>query len=77
VKLAGRVKVRGRVQQSPVPISFTTERLDYNLVTQELANDAAFELQWGASQFSGHGLKANIKQGTVSVESDTNGKIAP
>jgi LPS export ABC transporter protein LptC len=77
VKLAGRVRVRGRVPQSPAPISFTTEKLDYNLVTQELANDAAFELQWGASQFSGRGLKANIKQGTVSVESGTNGKIVP
>lgn len=77
VKLAGRVKVRGRVQQSPVPISFTTEKLDYNLVTQELANDTAFELQWGGSQFSGRGLKANIKQGDVAVESQANGKIVP
>jgi LPS export ABC transporter protein LptC len=77
VKLAGRVRVRGRVPQSPAPISFTTEKLDYNLVTQELANDAAFELQWGGSQFSGRGLKANIKQGDVAVESQANGKIVP
>ena len=77
VKLAGRVQVRGRVPQSPAPISFRTEKLDYNLVSQELANDTAFELQWGGSQFTGRGLKANIKQGTVSVESDTNGKIVP
>lgn len=77
VRLAGRVQVRGRVPQSPAAIGFRTEKLDYNLVTQELANDTAFELQWGGSQFSGRGLKANIKQGTVSVESDTHGKIVP
>ena len=77
VKLAGRVQVRGRVPESPAPIRFQTEKLDYNLITQELANTTAFELHWGDSQFSGRGLKANIKQGTVSVESDTNGKIVP
>ena len=63
--------------ESPAPIRFQTEKLDYNLITQELANTTAFELHWGDSQFSGRGLKTNIKQGTVSVESDTNGKIVP
>lgn len=77
VKLSGRVLVQGRVPQSPAPIRFQSEKLDYNLKTQDLSSEAAFELHWGGSQFSGHGLKANIKQGTVSVESDTNGKIVP
>ncbi|MBK6673496.1 MAG: LPS export ABC transporter periplasmic protein LptC [Proteobacteria bacterium] len=77
VKLAGDVQVRGRVPQSPAPIRFQAEQLDYNLRTQELSSDAAFELHWGGSQFSGRGLQANIKQGTVSVESGTNGKIVP
>jgi LPS export ABC transporter protein LptC len=77
VKLAGRVKVQGRVPQSPAPILFQAEKLDYNLRTQDLASAAPFELQWGGSQFSGRGLKANIKLGTVSVESDTHGKIVP
>jgi LPS export ABC transporter protein LptC len=75
VKLAGRVQVQGRVPQSPAPIRFQTEKLDYNLKTQDLVSDVAFEFKWGGSQFSGRGLKANIKQGTVSVESKTNGKI--
>jgi LPS export ABC transporter protein LptC len=77
VKLAGRVLVQGRVPQSPAPIRFQSEKLDYNLSTQELASDAEFQLHWGGSQFSGRGLRANIKLGTVSVESDTNGKIVP
>jgi LPS export ABC transporter protein LptC len=77
VKLMGRVQVQGRVAQSPAPIRFEAEKLDYNLTTQELSSDDAFELHWGGSQFGGRGLKANIKLGTVSVESDTNGKIVP
>lgn len=77
VKLAGQVLVQGRVPQSPTPIRFQTEKLDYNLKTQALANDVPFELHWGGSQFSGRGLRANIKQGDVAVESQTNGKIVP
>lgn len=77
VALKGRVRVEGRVPQSTAPIRFQAEKLDYNLKTQELASDAPFEFHWGGSQFTGRGLKANIKQGTVSVESPTHGKIAP
>jgi len=77
VALKGRVRVEGRVPQSAAPIRFQAEKLDYNLKTQELASDAQFEFHWGGSQFSGQGLKANIKQGTVSVESQTHGKIVP
>jgi LPS export ABC transporter protein LptC len=75
VKLAGSVKVQGQVPQSPAPIRFQSEKLDYNLRTQDLVSDADFEFLWGGSRFTGRGLKANIKQGTVSVESQTHGKI--
>lgn len=77
VKLAGNVQVVGQVPQSTAPIRFRSEQLDYNLKTQDLASRTAFELDWGGSQFSGRGLRANIKQGTVSVESTTHGKIVP
>jgi LPS export ABC transporter protein LptC len=77
VKLHGNVQVQGHVPLSSAPISFQSEKLDYNLKTQELRSDTTFEFQWGASQFSGRGLRANIKQGTVAVESDTHGKIVP
>lgn len=77
VKLIGRVLVQGRVAQSPAPIRFQSEKLDYNLKTQDVASDAPFEMHWGGNQFTGRGLKANIKLGTVSVESSTNGKIVP
>lgn len=77
VKLSGNVLVKGRVPQSPAPVRFQTEKLDYNLMTQELANDTAFELHWGGNRFNGRGLEANIKLGTVTVESDTHGKIVP
>jgi LPS export ABC transporter protein LptC len=77
VRLAGSVLVSGRVPQSPAPIRFQTEKLDYNLKTQSLSNDTPFELHWGASRFSGRGLRANIKQGDLTVESQTNGKIVP
>lgn len=77
VKLAGQVLVQGRAPQSPAPIRFQTEKLDYNLKTQALANEVPFELHWGGSRFSGRGLRANIKQGDVAVESQTNGKIVP
>jgi LPS export ABC transporter protein LptC len=69
VKLAGHVLVQGRVAQSPAPIPFQSEKLDYNLAVLRRAH--------AVGQFTGRGLKANIKLGTVSVESSTNGKIVP
>jgi LPS export ABC transporter protein LptC len=70
VELQGAVRVSGRLQDSPVPATFATERMDYNLKTQDISTAAPVELHSGGLRMSSDtGLRANIKQGTVELES--------
>ena len=74
----GQVRVSGRPEESATIATFATERMDYNLKTQDVTSDAPVELRWGANRMSGeYGLRANIKQGTWELESEVNGQIAP
>jgi LPS export ABC transporter protein LptC len=77
VGLRGNVVVRGRPPQSPGPVTFTAQSMDYNLETQDLHIPGAFRFDWAGNRMSGSGLRANIKQGDYSVESSANGQIAP
>jgi LPS export ABC transporter protein LptC len=78
VALKGHVLVRGRPSPKAGPLTFATNSVEYNLKTQDLRGKGPFRVDWQGSRFSGEGLKANIKQGTIdSVESSTNGQILP
>ena len=78
VELHGQVRVSGRPQDSPTIATFSTERMDYNLKTQDVTTDAPVELQMGGSRLAGdHGVRANIKQGTVELPSTVHGQFTP
>jgi LPS export ABC transporter protein LptC len=77
VSLRGKVMVSGRPAESSIISTLTTERLDYNLQNQDLRTDAPWLFRWGRNQMQGSGLRANIKQGTLTVESRIHGKFAP
>jgi LPS export ABC transporter protein LptC len=78
VALKGNVVVRGRPSPAAAPMTFNADSLDYNLKSQIVTTPGPFRFDWQGSRFSGRGLTANIKQGTIdSVESDTNGQILP
>jgi len=70
VELQGAVRVSGRLQDSPSVATFSTERMDYNLKTQDISTAAPVELHGGGVRLSSDtGLHANIKEGTVELES--------
>jgi LPS export ABC transporter protein LptC len=79
VALNGNVIVKGRLKPSGAVVTFASDSFDYNLKSQELRNKGPFRFDWpGRGLFTGSGLKANIKQGTIdSVESEANGQILP
>jgi LPS export ABC transporter protein LptC len=78
VALKGNVIVRGRPSPTAAPMTFNADDLDYNLKSQVVTTPGPFRFTWQGSRFSGTGLKANIKQGTIdSVESGTDGQILP
>lgn len=78
VALQGQVQVRGRPEGADGVATFSTERLEYNIATQDITTDAPVELQSPGLRLSGNsGLRANIKQGTVELESQVHGQIVP
>jgi len=78
VELHGGVRATGRPEESPVIATYSTERMDYNLKTQDITTDAPVELLWGGNKVTSQsGLRANIKQGTWELESEVHGHIVP
>jgi LPS export ABC transporter protein LptC len=76
VTLLGDVLVRGRPAGASQEAQFRTERLNYDLGTQDVSSDAEVEMTWGRNKLRGQQLKANIKQGTVAIESKVHGLLA-
>jgi LPS export ABC transporter protein LptC len=77
VALQGNVLLRGHTTPGSAEMLVSTSRLSYNLDSQELRNDVPVRLQWGKNELSGGNLRANIKQGTVALESEVNGHLSP
>jgi LPS export ABC transporter protein LptC len=70
VELQGGVRVSGRLHDSTSVATFSTERMDYNLKTQDIFTAAPVELRSGGVHLNSEsGLRANIKQSTVELES--------
>jgi LPS export ABC transporter protein LptC len=74
--LAGNVLARGTPAGSTRGSQLRTDRLRYDLATQDLGTDAAVEFVWGRNRLQGRGLRANIKQGSVAIESQVHGQLS-
>ncbi|MEO6186300.1 MAG: LPS export ABC transporter periplasmic protein LptC [Steroidobacteraceae bacterium] len=77
VSLQGKVRAQGRLEEAQAPVSLVTEQLDYNLTAQSLASDQAVQMTWAGGTIRGRKLRANIKSGDVSLESEVHGTLAP
>jgi LPS export ABC transporter protein LptC len=74
--LDGNVLARGTPTGSTRESQLRTDRLRYDLATQDLDSDAAVEFVWGRNLLQGRGLRANIKHGTVAIESQVHGRLS-
>jgi LPS export ABC transporter protein LptC len=75
LQLRGDVVASGIAQASRVPLTLSSESLDYDTVTTQLRTPALVRLRLGAHDLEGRGLNANIKLGTVELESQVHGRI--
>lgn len=76
LQLRGDVRVTGLLPDASAPVTMTTASLDYHLQTQELRSDDIVDMRMGAMQLQGQGLQANIRLGTLELESQVHGLIA-
>ncbi len=77
ITLQGKVQARGRPQNSQAMVALETEQLPYALKTQDVSTRKPVDVTWGSSSFHLDDVRMNIKRGTLSVESQSNGTFAP
>lgn len=73
VQLNGNVRVTGPPQGGVEPLSLTSETLRINTPTEFIETDAPVKLRWSGHELDAVGMRADLKAGTLSLESDVNG----
>jgi LPS export ABC transporter protein LptC len=77
VQLNGNVRVTGPSQAGVEPLSLTTETLRINTPTEFIETDAPVKLRWSGQELDAVGMRADLKAGTLRLESDVNGHFFP
>ncbi|MEO8309166.1 MAG: LPS export ABC transporter periplasmic protein LptC [Pseudomonadota bacterium] len=76
LKLRGAVRVTGRPPAASGPVEIATESLDYDTQTQEITTPEIVDMHMGQQHLQGLGLQANIRLGTLRLETQVHGSIA-
>jgi LPS export ABC transporter protein LptC len=77
VELNGNVRVTGPAPGSGEPLSLTTETMSINTPTEFIETRAAVKLRWSGHELTARGMQADLKAGTLRLESDVNGHFLP
>jgi LPS export ABC transporter protein LptC len=75
--LQGNVVAVATSQKSADPLVLRSPELDYDTRKQTVSTKSPVQFRWGSQQMSALGMQANIKLGTVELESQVNGRITP
>lgn len=76
VQLDGNVRVTGTAPDSGVPLSFTTSELRINTPTEFIETNAPVRFTLSGYELDAKGLTADLKTGTLRLESDVHGQFA-
>jgi LPS export ABC transporter protein LptC len=77
VQLSGNVLVKGPAPGSGEPLSLSTESLQINTPTEFIETSAPVKLRWSGHVIDARGMQADLKAGTLRLESDVNGHFTP
>jgi LPS export ABC transporter protein LptC len=77
VQLNGNVRVTGPAPGSGEPLSLTTDSMNINTPTEFIETSAAVKLRWSGHELNARGMQADLKAGTLRLESDVNGHFFP
>jgi lipopolysaccharide export system protein LptC len=76
VLLSGNVRVTGPAPGSGEPLSLTTSELRINTPTEFIETEAPVRLRWSGHELLARGMEADLKAGTLRLESEVNGRFA-
>jgi LPS export ABC transporter protein LptC len=77
VQLNGNVVVTGEAPGSGAPLTLTTETMRINTPTEFIETKAPVTLRWSGHDLSAVGMQADLKAGTLSLESEVHGEFSP
>lgn len=77
LQLRGTVQVSGQPAAASAPVTIATNSLDYDTQTQEITSREIVDMHMGEQQLQGLGLQANIRLGTLRLETQVHGSIKP
>ena len=77
VQLNGNVRVTGPAPGTGEPLSLTTDSMRINTPTQFIETKAPVKLRWSGHELNARGMEADLKAGTLRLESDVNGHFFP
>jgi len=77
VQLSGNVRVTGPAPASGEPLSLTTDNMRVNTPTQFIETRAPVKLRWSGHELTARGMEADLKAGTLRLESDGHGRFFP
>jgi lipopolysaccharide export system protein LptC len=77
IELVGNVKVTGSAPGTGEPISLQTERIRINTPTEFIQTDERVTLLWSGYELDARGMKADLKAGTLRLESEVHGEFSP
>jgi len=76
VQLNGNVLVTGQAPGSGDPITLATETMRINTPTEFIETDAPVRLRWSGHQIDAVGMRADLKAGTLRLESKVHGAFS-
>ena len=76
VQLDGNVRVTRTTTGANAPLTMTTSQLRMNTPTEYIETDAPVKLTWTGHELDARGMRADLKAGTLSLESDVHGQFA-
>lgn len=77
IRLSGNVRLRGQPPGSKVPLRIETSALDFDMDQQTAHTRLPVNFYWGTRRLSARGLNADLKRGTLRLESSVHGRFPP
>lgn len=75
VTLKGTIRARTTLAGSTAPVLLEAESLNYDMAQQQVSSDGEIRLTRGGINLRGRGLRVNIPDGVIRLESGENGTI--
>ena len=77
VQLDGNVVVTGTTPGNNEPLTLKTRSMRINTPTEYIETQDPVSIHWSGHELTGVGMKADLKAGTLRLESDVHGEFSP